>query len=118
MARCSATGDVRVSSESTAFELAVTPAQSCTRLGARSEEHTSEPSHSQISYAVFCLKKKKKKLFLPPLRPHQYLRPANTPHPSFVLRAPLPLESPHKAFLQFVPYHFLLLQLDDCPSVE
>src|SRR5256886_10365319 len=25
---------------------------------ARSEEHTSEPSHSQISYAVFCLKKK------------------------------------------------------------
>ena len=28
---------------------------------ARSEEHTSEPSHDQISYAVFCLKKKKKK---------------------------------------------------------
>src|SRR2546430_11466630 len=27
----------------------------------RSEEHTSEPSHSQISYAVFCLKKKKSK---------------------------------------------------------
>src|SRR2546428_9456636 len=26
---------------------------------ARSEEHTSEPSHDQISYAVFCLKKKK-----------------------------------------------------------
>src|SRR2546430_8693430 len=26
---------------------------------ARSEEHTSEPSHSQISYAVFCLKKKR-----------------------------------------------------------
>src|SRR2546430_2997484 len=26
----------------------------------RSEEHTSESSHSQISYAVFCLKKKKK----------------------------------------------------------
>src|SRR2546421_4176837 len=26
----------------------------------RSEEHTSEPSHDQISYAVFCLKKKKK----------------------------------------------------------
>src|SRR5206468_12309637 len=24
----------------------------------RSEEHTSEPSHDQISYAVFCLKKK------------------------------------------------------------
>src|SRR2546430_1430401 len=32
------------------------------RLGlfGRSEEHTSESSHSQISYAVFCLKKKKK----------------------------------------------------------
>src|SRR2546430_3931834 len=26
----------------------------------RSEEHTSNSSHSQISYAVFCLKKKKK----------------------------------------------------------
>src|SRR3712207_7261926 len=25
---------------------------------ARSEEHTSEPSHANISYAVFCLKKK------------------------------------------------------------
>src|SRR2546427_4202565 len=28
------------------------------RQQARSEEHTSELSHSQISYAVFCLKKK------------------------------------------------------------
>src|SRR5438309_4348532 len=27
----------------------------------RSEEHTSELQHSSISYAVFCLKKKKKK---------------------------------------------------------
>src|SRR5437773_5404707 len=27
----------------------------------RSEEHTSEPSHITISYAVFCLKKKKNK---------------------------------------------------------
>src|SRR5206468_12746762 len=27
----------------------------------RSEEHTSNSSHDQISYAVFCLKKKKKK---------------------------------------------------------
>src|SRR5256885_5119767 len=27
----------------------------------RSEEHTSEPSHLVISYAVFCLKKKKNK---------------------------------------------------------
>src|SRR5437867_9961051 len=26
--------------------------------GQRSEEHTSEPSHRTISYAVFCLKKK------------------------------------------------------------
>src|SRR5438034_4020703 len=26
----------------------------------RSEEHTSEPSHTVISYAVFCLKKKNK----------------------------------------------------------
>src|SRR3712207_7830816 len=27
--------------------------------GGRSEEHTSESSHANISYAVFCLKKKK-----------------------------------------------------------
>src|SRR5580693_10681850 len=34
-----------------------------TRRGTwRSEEHTSESSHSSISYAVFCLKKKKKTL--------------------------------------------------------
>src|SRR5699024_11841897 len=31
-----------------------------TPLLARSEEHTSELSHVSISYAVFCLKKKKK----------------------------------------------------------
>src|SRR2546430_15339024 len=30
------------------------------RSGGRSEEHTSNSSHSQISYAVFCLKKKKR----------------------------------------------------------
>src|SRR2546428_6026795 len=29
------------------------------QLALRSEEHTSELSHDQISYAVFCLKKKK-----------------------------------------------------------
>src|SRR6267142_6721621 len=29
--------------------------------GRRSEEHTSELSHMSISYAVFCLKKKKKR---------------------------------------------------------
>src|SRR5689334_5697738 len=29
------------------------------KIGIRSEEHTSELSHSSISYAVFCLKKKK-----------------------------------------------------------
>src|SRR5690349_22556205 len=31
-------------------------------LGVRSEEHTSESSHVEISYAVFCLKKKKKNI--------------------------------------------------------
>src|SRR5438034_7440045 len=30
----------------------------------RSEEHTSELSHTVISYAVFCLKKKKNKLII------------------------------------------------------
>src|SRR5688572_32258200 len=33
-------------------------APSGTWICTRSEEHTSESSHSQISYAVFCLKKK------------------------------------------------------------
>src|SRR5256885_459410 len=44
----------------------------------RSEEHTSEPSHLVISYAVFCLKKKKN-------RTHKfafsYPSPRNPPHP-------------------------------------
>src|SRR5438132_5213330 len=31
----------------------------------RSEEHTSDSSHTVISYAVFCLKKKKKKIRRP-----------------------------------------------------
>ena len=31
----------------------------------RSEEHTSEPSHITISYAVFCLKKKTKNNTVP-----------------------------------------------------
>src|SRR3989440_1294747 len=34
--------------------------QSAPESFARSEEHTSELHHDQISYAVFCLKKKKK----------------------------------------------------------
>src|SRR5690606_40763719 len=38
-----------------------TPASLAARAAARSEEHTSESSHVKISYAVFCLKKKKKK---------------------------------------------------------
>src|SRR5690606_36908378 len=38
---------------------ASTPAISPSELPARSEEHTSELSHVKISYAVFCLKKKK-----------------------------------------------------------
>src|SRR5258708_25162804 len=37
----------------------------------RSEEHTSDSSHQIISYAVFCLKKKKKKLSG---RPRVYVR--------------------------------------------
>ena len=38
----------------------VTPMQGAAIIGKRSEEHTSELSHTDISYAVFCLKKKKK----------------------------------------------------------
>src|SRR2546427_4717687 len=40
----------------------------------RSKEHTSEPSHSQISYAVFCLKKKRKaEASLPRQRVHTHI---------------------------------------------
>src|SRR5438874_9781785 len=35
---------------------------------ARSEEHTSESSHVEISYAVFCLKKKNENLWPRPAR--------------------------------------------------
>src|SRR5574344_2522377 len=37
------------------------PFRRCGDKRSRSEEHTSEPSHQIISYAVFCLKKKKKR---------------------------------------------------------
>src|SRR3989475_7854601 len=39
----------------------VAPIRESARLAARSEEPRLNSSHSQISYAVFCLKKKKKK---------------------------------------------------------
>src|SRR3712207_8346389 len=50
--------------EDAAIPLSITPALvdedgSETLSITRSEEHTSEPSHANISYAVFCLKKKK-----------------------------------------------------------
>src|SRR2546427_2725793 len=41
-----------------ALQRGVGRAQFLGRHGARSEEHTLNSSHSQISYAVFCLKKK------------------------------------------------------------
>src|SRR6266850_7924659 len=45
---------------------------------ARSEEHTSEPSHLVISYAVFCLKKKKKYRTISHLNKRHKLHPQNT----------------------------------------
>src|SRR2546429_4286263 len=56
-----------VPSDALAKQLAELPAEALVGLmveGARerSEEHTSEPSHGYISYAVFCLKKKKQKI--------------------------------------------------------
>src|SRR3712207_8156574 len=45
----------------------------------RSEEHTSELSHANISYAVFCLKKKKQ---LPLPIPLSYLHSSRVFHPS------------------------------------
>src|SRR3546814_9685607 len=45
-------------------DLDVVGSEPCDRQGDRSEEHTSElQSLMRISYAVFCLKKKKKKTY-------------------------------------------------------
>src|SRR2546428_6918315 len=41
------------------YLLRTTICQWFAEVATRSEEHTSESSHDQISYAVFCLKKKK-----------------------------------------------------------
>ena len=58
-----------------------TPLVPVLNLGGRSEEHTSElQSHSFISYAVFCLKKKKTISILPPSS-HTSL-PSPLPYPS------------------------------------
>src|SRR5438270_8361418 len=56
------------SSCSTARSTASRPTR---RRRARSEEHTSELHHSQISYAVFCLKKKRRPQTEPRRHPHQ-----------------------------------------------
>src|SRR5690348_18424660 len=45
--------------ESCASELNVSAQPARSKHALRSEEHTSEPSHPSISYAGFCLKKKK-----------------------------------------------------------
>src|SRR5213080_3565529 len=63
-------------------------------MAPRSEEHTSElQSHSGISYAVFCLKKKKKevsqentlnaRIRLQPHQTRQHVRDGNDSHVSF-----------------------------------
>src|SRR3712207_7611655 len=48
------------------------PRTICMNAGARSEEHTSELQHANISYAVFCLKKKKTHVNQPTLRSYTY----------------------------------------------
>src|SRR3989449_4128281 len=53
-------GMVRVSDEEMAFRVFRTLE---TLRSVRSEEHTSELSHGYISYAVFCLKKKKRQIW-------------------------------------------------------
>ena len=47
--------------------------------GGRSEEHTSNSSHITISYAVFCLKKKKKKWNWRSLLPYENTSMHNSP---------------------------------------
>src|SRR5688572_31297629 len=64
--RISANTNIKVTSrpavEHLRFHRSRHPDTPCARSadGERSEEHTLNSSHSQISYAVFCLKKKKK----------------------------------------------------------
>src|SRR3546814_2806645 len=59
-------GSVNVPSSASAVRSkSAPPVVSCRRGAVRSEEHTSElQSLMRISYAVFCLKKKKLKLFI------------------------------------------------------
>src|SRR3954466_4039927 len=45
----------------------------------RSEEHTLNSSHTIISYAVFCLKKNKKRPIFPHSRPEPHTRPPPPP---------------------------------------
>src|ERR1043165_10190117 len=49
----------------------------------RSEEHTSElQSRGLISYAVFCLKKKKKKILKFPISTNHFYKPTSCNHPT------------------------------------
>src|SRR2546427_5918321 len=58
-----ACGGDRCPTQPAALTLSVSPTGNLTMpRELRSEEHTSDSSHSQISYAVFCLKKKNKGL--------------------------------------------------------
>src|SRR5437868_7957255 len=77
---CAPLGEVLRSMTPLTGEIRKTKVYSLTDAGRtvilRSEEHTSDSSHVSISYAVFCLKKKKKQ---PPQRPpakrHPHRRP-------------------------------------------
>src|SRR5690349_23013024 len=62
--------------------LSSSASSSCVQSGVRSEEHTSNSSHVEISYAVFCLKKKKKITDnFPPLK-HKHVIHKPTQHPT------------------------------------
>src|SRR5204862_1730452 len=70
LAPCDPVGRARLDRQQPARELGALALRAAFEIGEaardavfddlRSEEHTSESSHVEISYAVFCLKKKKK----------------------------------------------------------
>src|SRR5689334_23587718 len=69
----------------------------------RSEEHTSELQHSSISYAVFCLKKKNKILYLQNIPPEKLIIHRNLLF-AYLPVTHLALSLRHRTLPQLPPY--------------